>query len=472
LRRAGALAAVLLGAGARAVEPAGDAARTMPLSEAVESALRGNRDLKILVAAVEAREVDVATAGSEFTFRIRPDATAEASGDRDVLGYGVSASRRTGLGSDFAVEGRLTRTDSDGAGLAERGSILVRIDQPLLRHLGPLVNRENVVRAESRAAAAQRELALRRSDLVVRVVEIYQELFRLQAQVDCDAQAVDRLDRFLRLSRARERQGRTTRVETLRSELKAGEARLRLHAARQRRRSLCREFADVLGLAPETEIRAEAAPLLKVTIPAPEEAMRVALRNRLDLAQILSDLDDAARGVRVARRHLLPDVRMISRYERFGEGPGSADAGRLDESVWFVGLTLSRGFPMRDEKADLTQAEIRERVETVRVDSVKSAIARQVQQELLNYEQRQTEAALAEENYGVGRRRLTLAQRLFESDRSDAASVSDGEDELRQAQNQWLEARAAACVAGYRVLRAMGTLVDCPSELKPRGMPP
>ena len=52
-------------------------------------------------------------------------------------------------------------------------------------------------------------------------------------------------------------------------------------------------------------------------------------------------------------------------------------------------------------------------------------------------------------------------------DRGDNFTVSDAEDQLQLAEATVLAARADASIAAYRVLRALGTLLEAPSDLKP-----
>jgi outer membrane protein TolC len=69
-----------------------------------------------------------------------------------------------------------------------------------------------------------------------------------------------------------------------------------------------------------------------------------------------------------------------------------------------------------------------------------------------------------------------LARRLFEAGRGGPADVSDAEDAARAAADRRIEVRARAVVDGYALLRASGSLVESPPELRPgvgpEGPPP
>ena len=98
---------------------------------------------------------------------------------------------------------------------------------------------------------------------------------------------------------------------------------------------------------------------------------------------------------------------------------------------------------------------------------LKSGIQRQVMQATLAYERARSDVQSAERNFRVAERRATLARRLYEIGRGDNFGVSDAEDALLQARNQMLGTQSQVSVAAYRLLRALGTLLEYPEELKP-----
>jgi outer membrane protein TolC len=95
------------------------------------------------------------------------------------------------------------------------------------------------------------------------------------------------------------------------------------------------------------------------------------------------------------------------------------------------------------------------------------SIARDVQEQLGQYRQSRTELQIAERNVKVAAGRAALARRLFSAGRTDSFAVADAEDGYAAAEVDLIDARAAAVISGYRVLRALGTLVEYPADLKP-----
>lgn len=440
------------------------------LEDAVGFALQSNRNLRVLSMSISSAELSLKGARADFTVGVTPMGAADTSDDSETVEWGVALDRRTTLGTSLSAAGEMGRDEVGTADPVHRARVSVEVQQPLLRNFGPLVNRESVTRAEVRVAAARRELELRRTDLVVQVVDGYEALLRLQKQAEFDGQSVTRLDRLIRLTRAREAQGRATRVDMLRVEQQRGDQQIRLEKTLEALSSARADFADLLGFEPSVVFEAVACPVLDIDIPEQRAAEALALSNRLDYAQVLQDYTDARRGVRIARRNLLPDLKLISRYERYGSGESTSEAASLDDESWFVGLTAASDLMLREERVAVGQAriDVDAAEETVRI--VESGIRRQVQQVILSYRRMRSEVQGSERNYQLAQNRAMLARRMFEMGRGDNFTASDAEDALFEAQNRMLTSQAEASVAAYRLLRAIGTLLEYPADLKPEAV--
>ncbi len=457
------LAAILVASLGRAAEP-------LTLPAAIERALAENRTLKLLQTQVASRGVAVQAAEAGFAWSFRPEGRTENADDGRLLAVGGQLSRRSSWGGDLSTRAEHLRQETDNAADLIRNTLRVELRQPLLRRAGTLPTLEPLRDAEAREAAARRELELRRTDLVVEVAEAYEELVRLRRQTESDQLALDRMNRFLRLARARERQGRGAREDSLRAELQQGAAALRLTNTIQRYRARMTAFADLLGAPPETEFTLDEIVRLEVAAPTEEEAVALALSNRLDYAQVLQDARDAERGLRLARNNLLPDLQLLTRYERFGEGRHSSEAFPLREDIWFVSLAASSDWPARQERFAARQAVLSSEAADVRAAAVEAAIRRQTRQELLAYQRAQAQEPIAAANLEAARKRMHLARRLFEIGRGDGFSVTDSESELLQAEADWRAAESERTLAGYRLLRVLGLLLEYPPDLKPDGV--
>jgi outer membrane protein len=436
------------------------------VEQAVALALRQNRELRALQFSFESSGLALEDAANEFRWAIVPEGSAGYAENGAASQIGLGVRRKSVWGTQIETGARMVDRD-DATEEDIDSSVRVAIQQPLLKMRGRLSNEEGIRRAESGVMSARRRMDLQRADLVVRVVELHQDLARLQNQMVSDEQSLKRHDQLYRLTRAREAQGRVTRVDLLRTEFQRGRAESALTATRQQLEFARRDLADTLGMPPDTGYIALPATALRLDVTDPAIAEHVALSNRLDFADALQSLRDARRGVRIARQNLRPTLDLVTRYERLGTGSGYGDAYRLDDELWFVGVSGDTDLYRRSERLALGQARLDAAGAENQIELLANSIRRQVQQALIAYRQAVEQADFAARNYQLARDRARLARRLFDIGRGDNFTVTDAEAELFQAESDMLRTRTESTVAAYRVLQTLGTLIEAPEELKP-----
>jgi len=441
--------------------------QTIGLEQAINMALTGNRDIAALELELNGRVLSAETARYKFAFNLLPQADAIVSEDTETYGYGLRGTKQLPVGSELEAGINAANSEFDEDEETRSGIIHVQLTQPLFRDWGLLVNKESIRRADSNVTAARRTLELRKSDLLVSVVENYQGLLRLERLIADEQRTIDRYDRMFRLTRAREKQGRATRVERLRVELLKGQAESRKIAFEEQLRSLQADFTDQLGAEPNQLFIPMEDEELKLDLPDRDEAIAVALQNRLDFAQALHDQIDTKRGMRIARKQLQPGISVIGRYEWSGEGDDWDDAWAFDQENWTVGLVTDSDLLLREERAGVRQAALNEASAALRVEDVIALVRRQIDQALSDMRKTGNEQKIAEQNLELARQRANLSQRLFEKGRIDNTQATDAEIEFQEANTQLLNARAETVIAGYRLLRIMGVLVESPDDLKP-----
>jgi outer membrane protein TolC len=438
----------------------------LDLERAIEYALAQNKQLVRSALAVDSSKLGVKSARTEFQISLRPAASSGLSQDNATRGVGLTASKKLIWGTELRMSGR--EMSDSGNGNLHRSSIQFEIEQPIFRNFGALIHGEATVKANQDLKTARRRFVMQKADLVVEVVKSYENIFRLEHLVRSDRESFKRMDALCKLTKAKELLGRTTRIDTLRVELLRGQVLSRLEANQKRLASEERNFAELLGFSPDSVFALKPTPALDFTVPELEEAVRVALHNRLDYAQVLQDYEDAHRSVRIARKKLLPDIKLILRHSRVGEGQSASDARRLDDNVWFFGITAGTDVNAGKERVALAQARIDEASASESIKIVELSIARQVQQHLLDYRRAQEETALSAQNLHLAQSRAKLARRLFELGRGENFSVTDAEEAFLQAENQLFAARAESSISGYRLFRVLGTLIDVSEEIKPK----
>ena len=438
----------------------------LSLDDAIGRALEHNRQL--VKGALDLQGYRLAEERARETargLRIAPEGSAGAGSDSESWRAGLGAEATGSYGTRVAVGAAASQVAVDGSPALRREEVRVEVEQPLLRNFGPLVQNEPIVAANETLLAARRAWERDRSALVVSVAELYEGLILLRHQIASDEAFAARMERLYELAAAREGQGKATRTEVLRMDLQRGEAALRLETERAQLAVQFQEFADLLGLPLDSAFRLVPPALLDLDVDEPARALAVALSERPDYAQALQDIETGDRQLRLARRNLLPDLRLSARQTVFGEEEEWSDAGRLDQDDWFVGLTADVNLNLRGARLDVARAELDAEAGRQVAEIVRNRLAVEVNSGLSAYRRTRAALELAARNRELAANRAELARALFEAGRASADSVSDAEADGIAAELGELAARRDASVSAYRLLHVLGTLVPAPREI-------
>jgi outer membrane protein TolC len=440
----------------------------LDLARAITMALAQNRTLAKSAIGASITALNILKEETAFQVDVRPELYLDYGGEKPIVGAGLAISKKLPWGTQASVEGVLAGTSSEGS-TASQKILRLEITQPLFRNFGELIQREGVVQAEQGYRMARRALEIQKSAMVLSVVSSYENILQLERQVLVEQASAERMDKLVKLAHGKELLGRTTRVDTLRAELLRGQAQYSLESIQESLSVERTAFAELLGVDPETKFELKPTVLVELNVPPTEEALRTALQNRLDYAQVLQDGEDAARGVRIAGRSLWPGLNLIvGKNWTSGEPLTTVPA---PDNKWTVGVSLDMNLNKKAERAALEQARLSQSSENLEVGISELTIAREISQARAACRRAQAGLQIAERNKELAASRRKLAQKMFDLGRSDQFSVTDAEETFLLAENQWLAARGEASLAGYRFLYVLGTLIEAPEDLKPRRSP-
>jgi len=436
--------------------------RELDIEQAINHALANNPGLESLGFSTESADLSVGVARSEFRFFVR--VRLEKGGEANEY-VGVRLTRKTVYGTEMSLRG-LNESITDGG---HQQRLILQISQPLFRFGGRLINEEPLIRARQRRLTVLRAYHEQRSALVVSVAEAYERVLRLEQQLAADEQAAQRAESLYKLTLARERLGRTTRIDTLRVRLQQGQARSRVNNTREQLGVTRRRLLELMGQGGGGDLALVPTAPFTVETTDLDSALQVALANRLDYAQAQQQYADARRGSRIARKSLLPDLSLVARYEQADEDIFPGDQLNTSRSAWTLSLVSDTNVNQRREKLQYDQSLLSQNQALASIRQTHLAIGRDVEQRLLAYRRSRTELDVLKSNFELAAARLRLARKMFRLGRIDGFSVTDAEQSYFTAQSRLLVGRSEATVNGYRLLDGLGTLVEVPTYLKPGG---
>jgi len=434
----------------------------LSLEEAIGLGLAHNRSLMGEELAAEDARWQLEVEKSVFDLQAGPQVQAGRRDGEEVLDAGIQVRKAWDQGFQMEVDSGYSDRTGGGSGPYVR----VRASQFLFRRAGRLVNREPIRQADRNWMNARRLVALRQQQLVLDVIQSYEAALQAERQAQADLNGLERRKRQLARTRARESGGLATRLDTLRAELQVGEAELRVNTSQEVVRRQREDLSQLLGNVPRAEDDLESLTLLPPVTLSVEDALQIALTNRLDIARARDRIEDAVRGEKVAQRSLLPD--MSIRVETNPVDPSEpGEDWEFSEDRWFVGLALEPDLSPMDERADVARAEnLRKRVQLA-WDQLLYDVRTEIRQALRQEARTRIEVRQANQNLELAAKRLRLATARFRLGQTPSETVSDAEEELVSAESRALAARAEASLAGYELLTVIGTLVEPPDDLVP-----
>jgi outer membrane protein TolC len=436
------------------------------LEQAIDIALQGNRNLRRVSLAVDSSNLHAASAATEFQTNIGPDVMVTSGEGQTFVRYGPRISRKLASGTVLALSAGVVTTTGDGQ-TDNTGSVRVEIEQPLFRRFGKLAQQHALHLTNSNIRTTQRNLEREKAQLVLAVIRAYETVVRLQQQVDADREAIRQVEALQLAARTLGGTRGSDGLDAMGAELMLGEARLRLDGDLQQLAATQRELAELLGHPPETTLVLEAAVPLELAADSADQAVQVALQNRLDLAQALQDHTDALRAVTVAERGLMPDLRLRASYDDFATSMTSVGAVPLGQEVWFLSLTGPTDFNLTRERLNVAQARLQAESAQLAIETLESSIRREVLQRYHAHRQAIERARLAGRNMLVADNRALLARQRLSLGHADRFATANAEAARSAATLAALAARAEVSISACELSLAMGTLLDAPDELKP-----
>ncbi|HUT92509.1 MAG TPA: TolC family protein [Thermoguttaceae bacterium] len=238
----------------------------------------------------------------------------------------LSVSQRLPYGGEFtaAMISTLIRDVENNITASEGSQIQLGLNVPFLRSAGH-VAREDLVQLERDLTYAVRDFERFRRRQLVQVAQTYFDLLRAKQNVIDSAQSLDRFREDFERARALEEAGTGTMLDTREAEQQMLSGENTLEDRREAFRSQTDTFKLLIGMPVsepmglddledidtiEQQVEAGRYPLLQSS-PAmgdEERTTQAAIQYRLDLLNRRDQIDDAKRGVAVARNGLLPDL--------------------------------------------------------------------------------------------------------------------------------------------------------------------
>lgn len=334
-----------------------------------------------------------------------------------------------------------TRFLSGDSSSAARSVLDLTLTQPLLKD-GRLSAVEPLAQAERDMVYELRDFVRFQRRFAVGVLNDYYRVLESRQRVENERINHDNIVRIRRRAEALAEAGRVPELQVDRArqdELSASDS---LDGALQRYREALDDFKLALGLSPGRRITLDPADLDRLDekmVNRPpvsrSESIELALDNRLDLATIRGEVQDARRRVEVAREELKPGLDVILGATANTPGDRPVDFGDGSRDV-FGGLDADLPLERTDERNTYR----RRLVELARAerdyDERRDEVVLEVTNRWRELDRARSSHQIQRRSVEVAEERVESTELLFDAGRATMRDVLDAREDLLRAQNR------------------------------------
>src|SRR5258705_3039790 len=359
--------------------------------------------------------------------------------------------------------GNLSATGTTGLSTlgddAFSSSASIRLTQPLLRGAGREVAYEALTQAERGLIYAIRDYELYREGFSISVASGFYNLVQQRQAVENQRHSLDGFVFGRKQAEALFSVGRTSELEVLRARRSELTSQNTLIEAEQSYHLAVDRFRIFLGL-PEDH-RIDVAPEEPAFVPVGWDigsAVQVAKKNRLDFLNRKEQLEDAHRGVRIAKNGLLPDLSLGVGYTRLGGPDASFLQQDFPDESYSAGLTLELPIDQRPQRDAYRTSQIALARAERSFSQFEDDLEVDVQSTFRELARSKQSLDIQTQLISDQERNVKIAQLRFEQGNFSNRDVVEAQQSLLDARNALIQEKVSYEIARLGLLKNLGIL--------------
>jgi len=452
--------------------------RILGLADAVAIATQFNRDYKTQKEGLYFSALDLTLVRHNFAVRWfgTIDADYVKTGDDESvssdgeLGFTKLFETGAAVSTSIAVDWTRFLTGSPRTSL---GSVLsASLSQPLLRGSGRLVVTEGLTQAERNVLYQIRAFNRFRQDFVVSIVSDYYRILQLRDAVEnAEKNYQRRLDSRERLE-WEARAGDRAWLEVDQAQQDVLSAEDSIVQAKQNYQQALDNFKIRLGLAVSSDIELDQSELealadMGVSDPnfSPDDAIKTALSERLDLANDFDLIDDALRKTLLAIDNLKGDLDFVASAGTPSQGKTDFTNLDFDDGTYNVGLRGDLPLDRKTERNAYVQTLINLQQQQRQYTLSEDRVILDVRQAYRELDEAAARYKIQQNSLELANSRVDSTQLLLDAGRGITRDLLEAQDALRDAENALTDALVAHAIAKLNFYKDIGLL-----QVRPDGM--
>jgi outer membrane protein TolC len=402
---------------------------------------------------------DATSATDEATTRIVESRQLSANG---VIG--ADWLLRTGARLSTAFTADFLRILSSGPQSVISSDLGATLIQPLWQGAGYKVTMENLIQAERDLLYQLRQFVLFRREFSVQVASSYYNVLRDRDALRNNYRGLLSSRKSAERTRAYAQEAKTTQAELGRMEQQELSTESGWINAIRNYQLALDQFKILIGLSTDARIVLDDRELQKLQIVHPDlagdEAVKVGLATRLDLASVRDQVADAERKVVVAANGLRPKIDFVASG---GLSSPKENSGfplpDVDRYRYQAGLDLDLGLDRKGERniyrRSLIAFEQARRQYALREDEIKL----QIRESWRNLDQAKRNYEISLIGVRLSERRVEEQELLAELGRGRAQDLVDAQNDLTSSKNELTQALVGHTVSRLQFWNNMGILL-------------
>lgn len=302
------------------------------------------------------------------------------------------------------------------------------------------------------------------------VATAYYEVQRADSQVEIAEAAIADAEQSLRDAELLEEAGLGTRFDVLQAEVRLADEQQNLRDALANQSIARRDLTQTIGLSQTTaEVTADGPPIEAGTWDIPlEDSIVLALRNRAELEQFLTDITIAEESRTLALGAIRPQVGIIAQYEVadiFDDGgdplpDGSVTSGNAEDGFLLQVQATWRLFDGGAARAQARQEEQNAAIAETDFSQQRNQVRFEVEQSFFNLQAERENIGTAKRGIEQAEESLRLARLRFQAGVGTQTDVINAQSELTSARGNLLNAIVDYNISLANLERSVSNLPD------------
>ncbi len=439
---------------------------TLTIDYSIRRLLECNRDILDARDSLARVDLSLERENNYFSWRISPDA---------MVGYGKNNDKQTDSNITYGIGGSLSKEYIYGQGLylhpslqkkkkGYQANISASFTQPLLRGFGKGYSLSRIYGAEFSKRSAFRAVFQKYVDMMLKTIAALYNVVKMQEIVKLNRELYDRLDKFLQATKLKEKIGIASAMDVYRVELEFKNTEDIYTTSIDQLKDAEDQLRELLAISGECKIEVSVPMEDLVKNFSLEQALDIALNNRIEIDQSEDTCREAKRLTQIAKKDLIPELNLVLdytnsySYDRFSDMSKNCDY----HENWRVFFATSKNLDIYLDKSQfiLCQLAVEQatRAKARTVDTITLDIKRAVRM----LERTRKKIFIQQKQIASSEGSLKLSLMKFNKGLANNFDVMQAEKNLHQAKIQLFSSIIDLLINQVKLRASMGIFAEKP----------